>query len=260
MLINALWVENLDTGITMLKLLDDAKSASEKAQADYYAAIAEMDRVIQENYAATSEIYKNAINAEVAAQAENDRAKEFYESVKAFTESYVTDEVVRVTYKRSDGSLKMFYINYNGFDVVAKLEETDKNGNPQYTIIPALSYLTADSLEIEETGTLTYEKVTAYSPSENAANTFFTADRNYADVLADPNASAYDISRAKAAYERAKTTVLDTEIDNVFKVTVSDGTVVYVNLNQRSVIVETGDGEYVRIIAHGYETLTGGEQ
>ena len=259
-LINALWVENLDTGITMLKLLDDAKSASEKAQADYYAAIAEMDRVIQENYAATSEIYKNAINAEVAAQAENDRAKEFYESVKAFTESYVTDEVVRVTYKRSDGSLKMFYINYNGFDVVAKLEETDKNGNPQYTIIPALSYLTADSLEIEETGTLTYEKVTAYSPSENAANTFFTADRNYADVLADPNASAYDISRAKAAYERAKTTVLDTEIDNVFKVTVSDGTVVYVNLNQRSVIVETGDGEYVRIIAHGYETLTGGEQ
>ncbi len=259
-LLDAIWAEDLDTGITMLKLLEDAKAASEKAQADYYAAIAEMDRVIQENYAASSEIYKNAIQAEVNAQAANDKAKAFYDSVKAFTESYEISDVVRVTYRRNDGSLKMFYINYNGFDIVAKLEETDKNGNPQFTIIPAMSYLTADSLEIEEIGALTYEKVTAYSPSEDAANTFFTATRNYADALADPDSSSYDINRAKAAYERAESTVLETEIENVYKVTAADGTVSFMNMNMRSVILDTGDGEYVRIIAHGYETITGGEQ
>ncbi len=259
-ILDAIWAEDLDTGITMLKLLDDARKASEKAQADYYAAIEEMDRIIKENYPASSEVYKTTIQREVDAQAANDRAKAFYDSVKEYADSYRIKDVVRVTYKRADGSQKMFYINYNGFDVVAKLEELDKNGNPQFTTIPGMSFLTADSLEIEETGALTCSKVVAYSPSEDAANTFFTASRNYEDILLDENASAYDVNRAKAAYERAESVILDTEIENVYLVETAEGAAVYMNMNSRSVVVRTDNGEYVRIIAHGYETVTGGER
>lgn len=230
---------NSDEALMLFKEHANAKETVESTSKAYYAAVAEVDRLLSNQMSITE-----ALLVENSAKEAFNAAREKLSLIKSMMKKNVIANVVSVTYTLADGTQKTFIINYNNFDVVIE----DDNGNA-FTL-SASSFVDKKDVVGESGNIASREDVDAYVPSSTELASFISANEALQNAINSGNENS--VRRAKETLESLLASISG-KTKNVSKVTDNDGNTVYINYATSSVIVKISDTRYEIISAQ--ETL-----
>ena len=217
-----------------VEVLEAAKTAYEKAA----------ETTEKNKYSGSLSDY---ITAERTAKAAYIAAQTKLNNVEALIERNNVSGVVSVTYT-SATTTKIFYINYNNYNVVF---ETEKG--KVYEIAP-MSFVTAEDVK---TGSVAYD-VKKAEDADNAyvattaklVSDFTAANEKLAEALAKGN--DYEIRRAVSAINAVLEDTTVAEAGEVVTVEYSGNSKIYINYTSNNVIVKISSTRYELISAQSY--------
>lgn len=237
----------------MFAQYNETLAAYESAKKAYYDVMEEVDalRNSQKETEATLLIYGNPNNpsdpinerCEIALRDKYNAASERYKLAQSFILKYKMDGVVSVTYTDDNGKDTVFFINYNRYNVAIEYDGG-------VYILGAESFVKAEDITSTSKISVSYEAVTALTPTAGQLKNYLSAQENYDAALASGNQT--QITRAKNALDRAISMITRPPTTNVVKLTSSNGNVGYYNYTSDNVMYQLSDGSYIVIAAQSY--------